>query len=141
MNTYQPDSKDMKRILEQSKTIAVVGLSSNPERTSYQIAKVMQDVGYDIIPVNPSVDHVLGVDAVPSINDIEQEIEIINVFRRSEFLPEIVRRVAESKHDNVAIWAQLGVYSEEAATIAEKAGITLIMDRCIKVEHARLIGH
>ncbi|CAH0164840.1 hypothetical protein SRABI96_01046 [Peribacillus sp. Bi96] len=124
----------MGQMLKKSKRIAVVGLSNNPERTSYMVSKAMQDSGYEIIPVNPAVSEVLGVKAVKALKDIEGHIDIVNVFRRSEFLPEIAKEFAEIDAD--IFWAQLGVENEEAYNFLKEKGYTVIMDRCIKVEHA-----
>ncbi len=124
----------MGRMLKKSKRIAVVGLSDNPERTSYMVSKAMQDSGYEIIPVNPAVSEVLGVKAVKALKDIEGHVDIVNVFRRSEFLPEIAKEFAEIDAD--IFWAQLGVENEEAYNFLKEKGHTVIMNRCIKVEHA-----
>src|SRR3954470_23849264 len=90
-----PSREELGKILKKSKRIAVVGLSDNPERTSYMVSKAMQDSGYEIIPVNPAVAEVLGVKAVKALKDIEGHVDIVNVFRRSEFLPEIAKEFAE----------------------------------------------
>jgi uncharacterized protein len=124
----------MGKMLKKSKRIAVVGLSDNPERTSYMVSKAMQDSGYEIIPVNPAVAEVLGVKAVKALKDIEGHVDIVNVFRRSEFLPEIAKEFAEIDAD--IFWAQLGVENEEAYNFLKEKGHTVIMNRCIKVEHA-----
>ncbi len=124
----------MGKMLKKSKRIAVVGLSDNPERTSYMVSKAMQDSGYEIIPVNPAVSEVLGVKAVNALKDIEGHVDIVNVFRRSEFLPEIAKEFAEIDAD--IFWAQLGVENEEAYNFLKEKGHTVIMNRCIKVEHA-----
>jgi predicted CoA-binding protein len=124
----------MGKMLKKSKRIAVVGLSDNPERTSYMVSKAMQDSGYEIIPVNPAVSEVLGVKAVKALKDIEGHVDIVNVFRRSEFLPEIAKEFAEIDAD--IFWAQLGVENEEAYNFLKEKGHTVIMNRCIKVEHA-----
>lgn len=124
----------MGKMLKKSKRIAVVGLSDNPERTSYMVSKAMQDSGYEIIPVNPAVSEVLGVKAVKALKDIEGHVDIVNVFRRSEFLPEIAKEFAEIDAD--IFWAQLGVENEEAYNFLKEKGNTVIMNRCIKVEHA-----
>ena len=122
------------QILKKAKRIAVVGLSDNPARTSYMISKAMQDNGYEIIPVNPVVEEVLGEKAVASLRDIEGHVDIVNVFRRSEFLPEIAKEFDEIDAD--IFWAQLGVENQEAYDFLKNKGYTVIMDRCIKVEHA-----
>ncbi|WP_419883996.1 CoA-binding protein [Peribacillus sp. B-H-3] len=129
-----PSREEIGRILKKAKVIAVVGLSDNPERTSYMVSKAMQDSGYEIIPVNPSVEEVLGVKAVASLKDIKGHVDIVNVFRRSEYLPEIAREFDEVDAD--IFWAQLGLENEEAYNFLTEKGYTVIMDRCIKVEHA-----
>ncbi|MFJ7307841.1 CoA-binding protein [Peribacillus frigoritolerans] len=129
-----PSRVEMGKMLKKSKRIAVVGLSDNPERTSYMVSKAMQDSGYEIIPVNPAVSEVLGVKAVKALKDIEGHVDIVNVFRRSEFLPEIAKEFAEIDAD--IFWAQLGVENEEAYNFLKEKGHTVIMNRCIKVEHA-----
>lgn len=128
-----PDQKKIKHILDNSKRIAVVGLSDNPSRTSYQISSQMQQAGYDIIPVNPTVDEVLGVKAVKRLQDIDGPVDIVNVFRRSEFLPEVARDVLEI--DAGTFWAQLGVSHEEVPTVLAQKDINIVMDSCIKVEY------
>ncbi|SRR5690625_3452457 len=132
-----PKNEEIKSILESAKTIAVVGLSNNPERTSYQIAKAMQDSGYRIIPVNPTIDEVLGEKAYDSLAEIPEKIDIINVFRRPEFLPDIAKDAA--KTDCRVFWAQQGIVSEEAYHYLKERGFTVIMDLCIKVVHAVLV--
>ncbi|MFD1018322.1 CoA-binding protein [Thalassobacillus hwangdonensis] len=135
---YQnPDQDTIRRVLEESKTIAVVGLSDKAHRTSYQISKVMQEAGYRIIPVNPNVDEVLGEKSYPNLKAIDEPIDLINVFRRSEFLPEIAREAAETDAD--IFWAQQGVENEEAAKFLKERDFTVIMDMCIKVAHAVLL--
>jgi uncharacterized protein len=129
-----PSREEIGILLKKSKRIAVVGLSDNPDRTSYMVSKAMQDAGYEIIPVNPIADEILGEKAVSSLKDIEGHVDIVNIFRRSEFLPEIAREFAEIDAD--IFWAQLGVANEEAYHFLKEKGYTVIMDRCIKVEHA-----
>ncbi|NLI68023.1 MAG: CoA-binding protein [Bacilli bacterium] len=129
-----PSNEVIRNILDEAKTIAVVGLSDNPERTSYQVSEAMQKAGYKIIPVNPKVDEVLGEKAYARLSDIEEKIDIINVFRRSEFLPEIAKEAL--KTDCKVFWAQQGVVNEEAYHLLKENGFTVIMDLCIKVAHA-----
>ncbi|WP_197280146.1 CoA-binding protein [Bacillus sp. FJAT-27251] len=129
-----PSRSEIGEILKKSKRIAVVGLSDNPERTSYMVSKAMQDAGYEIIPVNPTADEILGVKAVSSLKEIEGHIDIVNVFRRSEHLPGVAKEFAEIDAD--VFWAQLGLENEEAYQFLKEKGYTVIMDRCIKVEHA-----
>lgn len=132
-----PSNPDIKKILENAKTIAIVGLSDNPERTSYQIAKAMLDSGYRIIPVNPTITEVLGEKAYSSLNDIPEDVDIINVFRRPEFLPEIA--IEASKTKCRVFWAQQGIYNEKAFNYLKDHGFTVIMDMCIKVAHSVLV--
>jgi len=132
-----PENTEIKQILEKAQTIAVVGLSGNSERTSYQISKEMQDAGYKIIHVNPTVDEVLGEKAYDSLLDVDEDIDIINVFRRPEFLPEIAKEAAQT---NCRIfWAQQGIVNEEAYKYLKERDFTVIMDLCIKVVHSVLV--
>ncbi|OUM89331.1 MAG: CoA-binding protein [Bacillus thermozeamaize] len=135
---FVPSDERMRQVLEDAKRIAVVGLSNKPERDSYQVAKYLQEQGYEIIPVNPTVDEVLGQKAVASLKEIEGEVDIVDVFRRSEEVPAVVDDAIAIGAK--AIWLQLGVIHEEAAQKAEAHGLDVIMDRCIKVEHARLFA-
>jgi uncharacterized protein len=129
-----PGREEIGKILKNSKRIAVVGLSDNPERTSYMVSQAMQAAGYDIIPVNPTVDEVLGVKAVKTLKEIDGHVDIVNVFRRSEYLMEVAEEFAEIDAD--VFWAQLGLENQEAYSFLKEKGYTVIMDRCIKVEHA-----
>lgn len=137
MTWENPSNDELRNILETSKTIAVVGLSDSPKRTSYQIAKAMQETGYRIIPVNPMVDEVLGEKAYPSLSDVKEKIDIINVFRRPEFLPDIAKEAAETSCK--VFWAQQGIVNEEAYQYLKDRGFTVIMDLCIKVVHSVLV--
>lgn len=129
-----PTRKETGDILKNSKTVAVVGLSNNPERTSYMVSKAMQDAGYDIIPVNPTIDEVLGKKAVASLKDIKGHVDIVNVFRRSEHLLDVAKEFLEIDAD--VYWSQLGLENEEAYDLLKKNNKTIVMNRCIKVEHA-----
>ena len=134
MNIGNPSREEIGKILKNSKRIAVVGLSANPERTSYMVSKAMQEAGYEIIPVNPTVAEVLGEKAVKSLKEIEGHVDIVDIFRRPEHLFELAKEFAEIDAD--VFWAQLGIVNEEAYQFLKERGITVIMDRCIKVEHA-----
>ncbi len=129
-----PSRDEIGLLLKKAKRIAVVGLSNNPDRTSYMVSKAMQDNGYEIIPVNPSVDSVLGVKAVATLKDIEGHVDIVNIFRRSEYVMDLAKEFLEIDAD--VFWTQLGVVDEEAFQMLKDKGYTVIMDRCIKVEHA-----
>jgi uncharacterized protein len=134
MTIQNPSREEIGNILKTNKRIAVVGLSNNPNRTSFMVSQAMMDAGYDIIPVNPTIDEALGVKAVGSLKEIEGHVDIVNVFRRSEFLPDIMKDAVDIGAD--VFWAQLGVMNEEAYEYGKKHDIKIIMDRCIKVEHA-----
>lgn len=134
MTIENPTRTEIGEVLKKSKTIAVVGLSDKPERTSYMVSKAMQDAGYRIIPVNPTVDEVLGEKAVSSLKDIKEHVDIVNVFRRSEFLMDVAKEFVEI--DAEVFWAQLGVQDEDTYKFLKEKDYTVIMDRCIKVEHA-----
>ncbi|TYS70409.1 CoA-binding protein [Sutcliffiella horikoshii] len=129
-----PSREEIGKILKNSKRIAVVGLSDNPARTSYMVSKAMQDAGYEIIPVNPTVDEVLGVKAVSTLKEVEGHIDIVNVFRRSEHLYGVAEEFLQVDAD--VYWAQLGLSDEKTYELLKEKGYTVIMDRCIKVEHA-----
>ncbi|MER0465998.1 CoA-binding protein [Bacillus cabrialesii subsp. cabrialesii] len=129
-----PSKAEIKEILDKSKRIAVVGLSDRPDRTSYMVSKAMQDAGYEIIPVNPTIDEALGVKAVSSLQEIDGPIDIVNVFRRSEQLPGVAEEFL--KTDAPVFWAQQGLANEEAYQMLKEKGRTVIMDLCIKVAHA-----
>ncbi|MEC1662366.1 CoA-binding protein [Bacillus halotolerans] len=129
-----PSKAEIKEILDGSKRIAVVGLSDRPDRTSYMVSKAMQDAGYEIIPVNPTIKEALGVKAVSSLKEIDGPIDIVNVFRRSEQLPDVAKEFLET--DAPVFWAQQGLVNEEAYQMLKEDGRTVIMDLCIKVAHA-----
>jgi uncharacterized protein len=129
-----PSIEEIGAILKKAKRIAVVGLSNNPDRTSYMVSEVMQRAGYEIIPVNPTIDEVLGVRAVPTLKDIEGHVDIVNVFRRSEQLFDVAKEFDEIDAD--VFWAQQGLVNEEAYQFLKDKGYTVIMDLCIKVAHA-----
>lgn len=137
MTWQNPSNETMKEILETAQTIAVVGLSDNPERTSYQISKAMQDSGYKIIPVNPTIKVVLGEKSYPSLTDVKDKVDIINVFRRPGFLPDVAREAAQT--DCKVFWAQQGIINEDAFNYLKERNFTVIMDMCIKVVHSVLV--
>ncbi|HFU4492991.1 TPA: CoA-binding protein [Streptococcus suis] len=127
--------------LKEAKTIAVVGLSNREETAAYRVSRIMQDAGYRIIPVNPrsAGETILGETVYASLKDIPLSIDIVNVFRRSEFLPDVAREFIET--DAKIFWAQLGLESEEAEEILRQAGRDqIVMNRCIKIEYQKMIG-
>jgi uncharacterized protein len=134
----QPET--IRTILEKTKTIAVVGLADNPNRPAFYVSRYMQQAGYRIVPINPTVTKALGEKAYPTLEDAcaaEGKIDLVDVFRASEYVPEIVKDVMRLKIPY--LWLQEGVCHEEAVQWAEKVGTLVVMDRCIYKEHARLI--
>ena len=129
----------MKRILEilhSARTIAVVGVSSKRFRPSHGVAEYLQRAGYRIIPVNPHETEVLGERSYPNLDAVEEAIDVVDIFRRSEFVPEVVE--AAIRKGAKLIWMQEGVYHEEAARRAREAGVAVVMDRCMLKDHRRL---
>lgn len=126
------------KLLQSSKTIAVVGISDNPMRPSYGVSEYMQSRGYRIIPVNPNETEVLGEKAYATLDDVPGPVDIVDVFRRSESVPEIVD--AAIRVGAKGIWLQEGVVHEEAAARARAAGLEVVMDRCILKEHRRMLA-
>jgi len=124
-------------VLRSARTIAVIGLSSKRYRPSHGVAEYMQSAGYRIIPVNPFETEVLGAQAYPELDRVPGTVDIVDIFRRSEFVPEIVE--AAIRIGARAIWMQEGVVHEDAAAKARAAGLEVVMDRCILKEHRRLL--
>jgi uncharacterized protein len=132
------DIPTLRRILATYKTIAVVGLSANWYRPSFFAAKYMQEHGYTIIPVNPAYQEVLGVKCYPNLTSIPGPVEIVDVFRKTEDVGPIADEAIAIGAK--VLWQQLGVLNMEAVAKAEAAGIECVIDRCVKIEHARLFG-
>ena len=132
-----PSDQQLKELLQKAHTIAVVGLSSSRFRASYGVSQYMQSAGYRIIPVNPNEQEVLGEKAYARLEDVPEKIDVVDVFRRSEFLSEIVD--AAIRVGARAIWMQEGVVNETAAQRARDAGLFVVMDACILREHRRLM--
>ena len=128
----------IRELLERSKTIAVVGLSDSPLRPSHGVSAYMQSRGYRIIPVNPSIQEALGEKAYTSLTEVPGKIDIVNIFRRPEFVPEVVDQAIALKIP--AVWMQEEVINEEAAEKARQAGMFVVMDRCILKEHKARFG-
>ena len=131
-----PKAEKIAELLRSAKTIAVVGLSNNPARTSYGVSAYMQSQGYRIIPVNPAISEALGEKAYPTLSEVPEKIDIVNVFRRPEHVPEVVDEAI--RLGVPAIWMQEGVVHEAAAEKARQAGIFVVMNRCILKEQGRL---
>jgi predicted CoA-binding protein len=132
------DISDLRRILKTCRTIAVVGLSANWFRPSYFAAKYLQEHGYRIVPVNPAYPEILGEKCYAALSEIPYKVDIVDCFRRSEEIGAIAD--AAIAIGAKVLWMQLGVVNEEAKRKAEAAGLEVVMDRCIKIEHARLFG-
>jgi predicted CoA-binding protein len=132
-----PDDRQLRDVLTRWRRIAVVGLSPKPERPSHGVAKYLQAHGYRIIPVNPGQSEILGERCYASLADVPEPVDIVDVFRRSEeVLPIAEQAIAIGAQ---CFWQQLGVVNEDAHRLVHAAGLVSVMDRCIKIEHARLI--
>ena len=134
----EPPDEDIRRLLDQTRRIAVVGLSPKPHRDSHRVALYLQDRGYVVVPVYPREETIVGAPVYRRVQDIAGSVDLVDVFRRSEELPRVVDDAIAAGAP--AIWFQLDCIHEEAATRAAGAGMTVVMDRCIMVEHARLLG-
>jgi uncharacterized protein len=137
LSRYQ-DPLTIQRLLNTASTIAVVGLSGNELRASYFVGYYLKRHGYRVIPVNPRETEILGETCYPSLLDVPVPVDVVNVFRAPDALPGIARDAVTIRAS--ALWCQFGVINAEAARIAEDGGVTVIMDRCLKVEHARYAG-
>ena len=135
---YSGDIPQLRRVLEQARTIAVVGLSQSWHRPSNFAAKYMQQHGYRVIPVNPMYDEVLGERCYPSLLEIDEPVDMVDCFRKAEDLPPVLEQAISIGAK--FLWLQLGVINLEVAEAASQAGLEVIMDRCVKIEHARLFG-
>jgi predicted CoA-binding protein len=122
----------------QPRTLAVVGLSDDPTRPSHSVSAYMQRHGYRILPINPGIAHVLGERCYPSLRALTERPDVVNVFRLPRYIPAIVDDMIDLGFDN--LWVQLGIVNEHAAIKAQTAGIRVVMDRCVLIEHARLFG-
>lgn len=132
------DSAHLRRILDQSRRVAVVGLSANEMRPSFFAAKYLQDHGYEIVPVNPNYRQILGQKCYASLEDIPGPVDIVDLFRRADQVTPFAEQAIRIKAK--VLWMQLGIVNEAAADRARAAGLEVIMDRCMKIEYARLFG-
>jgi uncharacterized protein len=132
-----PPSAEIKEILDTMKTIAVVGLSDNPDRESNQVAAYLKDNGYRIVPVNPAVSEVLGEKSYPDLTSIPFPVDIVDIFRKVDFIPGIVDEAI--RVGAKAVWMQLGLAHNASAAKARSSGMKVVQSKCIKVEHARMI--
>lgn len=136
-SVFSSDDQLQRQILQSARVIAVVGMSNKPVRASLQIGRFLKAVGYKIYPVNPNLSQIDGLTVYPTLADVPEPIDIVDVFRRSEFLSEVVDEAIAVKAKGV--WGQLGVYDEDAAIKGRAAGLLVIMDTCIKVSYNRLL--
>lgn len=134
---YQ-DALTIQRVLHNSRTVAIVGLSKNELRASYFVGYYLKRHGYRVIPVNPRETEILGEKSFKSLLDVRERIDIVNVFRTPDALPAIAEDAVKVRAGN--LWCQFTVINEEGARIAEAGGMSVVMDRCLKVEHARYVG-
>ena len=137
LSRYQ-DPLTIQRVLHNSKTVAVVGLSKNELRASYFVAFYLRRHGYRVMPVNPRESEIFGETSFKSLRDLPVPVDIVNVFRAPEALPGIAEEAVAVRAKN--LWCQFTVINEEGGRIAEAGGLTVVMDRCLKVEHARYVG-
>ncbi|MBK5256285.1 MAG: CoA-binding protein [Vicinamibacteria bacterium] len=133
-----PGDEQLKNLLQRVRRIAVVGLSPKPHRDSHRVSAYMQRAGYEIIPVYPREDRILGARVFRTVSEAEPPVDLINVFRRSEDLPEVVDDILRAAHPDAPVWFQLDCVHEGAIADLARAGRTVIYDRCLMVEHARL---
>jgi predicted CoA-binding protein len=131
------DPESIRRVLVGSKTIAVVGASQKPERDSYQIAKRLIDLGYDVMPVNPGQTEILGQKCYPDLKSIPRKVDIVDVFRASEHIPPIADEAIAVKAE--CLWLQSGIVNDQAAQKASEAGLYVVQDRCIATLHRILV--
>jgi hypothetical protein len=136
--TYSPQDPELRSLLGDAHTVAIVGLSSNPLRDSFEIAGYLQSKGYRIIPVNPNETEVLGEVSYPTLLDVPDRVDVVDVFRRAEQTPEIADQAV--RIGAKVLWLQEGIVNEDARRIAEDAGLTVIMGVCIRTEKRRLEG-
>lgn len=132
------DPATIRHLLQQSRTVAVVGLSGDPEKPSWQVARYLQEHGYRIIPVNPRLTEVLGEKAYPDLGSIPEPVDLVDLFRPAVDCPAIAEQAVAVRARG--LWLQSGIVSETAADIARRAGLAVVMDRCTFVEHRRLTG-
>ena len=132
------DPLTIQRVLNTARTIAVVGLSGNELRASYFVGYYLQRHGYRVVPVNPREHEVLGASSHASLSDVPEPVDVVTVFRAPDALPEIAREAVAIGAGT--LWCQFGVVNDEGNRIAEEGGLSLVVDRCIKIEHARYVG-
>jgi predicted CoA-binding protein len=133
---YQPGDTELRSILSHARTVAVVGLSSKSHRPSYEVAEYLQRQGYRIIPINPNETQVLGEAAYPSLEDVPERVDVVDVFRRAEHTPEVARQAV--RIGARVLWLQMDIVNDEARDIAEEGGLDVVMGVCMMTTHRRL---
>jgi uncharacterized protein len=133
-----PGDEEIALLLRNARTIAIVGLSDRPTRDSHSVAMYLMENGYRIIPVNPSCPEILGEKSYPDLLSIKDKVDIVDIFRKTEFIPEIIDEAIQIKAG--AVWMQLGLSHDQAAQKARDAGLMVIQLKCIKIDHAMLLG-
>jgi predicted CoA-binding protein len=128
------DKQDLKKIFKETKTMAIVGLSPKPEKISNRVGKFLKEKGYKIIPIYPKEERILGEKVYRSISEVNENIDMVNVFRKSEFIPEIVEEIL-NREDIKTIWLQLGIINNEAMKKAKEKGLNVVQDKCAMVEY------
>jgi hypothetical protein len=134
---HNPPSEKIKAILEKYKTVAIVGLSPKPERDSHKVGKYLKDHGYRIVPVNPGQKEILGEKCYPNLKAVPFPIDIVDIFRRPEAIPPVVDDAIEVGAE--VVWMQLGIVHNQAADMARRAGLEVVMNKCIKIEHMNML--
>ena len=140
--THNSNNEEIKKIFEETKTIAVIGLSPKPEKDSNKVGVYLQNAGFKVIPVYPKGDEILGEKVYKKLSDIPNSIKIdmVNMFRKPEFASELIKDI-EARDDIKSFWLQLGIVNNEAATKAEELGIKVIQNKCTKIEHKILVDN
>ncbi|MCV6608650.1 MAG: CoA-binding protein, partial [Campylobacterales bacterium] len=131
--------KEIEEIFNNTKTIAIIGLSPNEEKPSNKVAKYLQSVGFKIIPVYPKEEIILGEKVYRDLDDIEEKIDLVDVFRKADYIPTVVEKIL--KRDDVkTLWTQLGIVNNKAAETAKKAGLNVVQNHCTLIEHQRIVN-
>lgn len=140
MGHANPTPDEIRALFARARRVAIVGLSPRPQRDSHHVARYLLAHGYEVIPVYPREDRILGQKVYRRVQDIPGRVDLVNVFRRSEELPEVVDDLLAAPEPPAAVWFQYDCVHEEAARRAREAGLIVVMDRCISVDHAQLVG-
>lgn len=135
---FSPATEEVKKILHDAKTVAVVGISSREDAPSHDVAKYLMEKGFKVICVNPKYNEVLGVKCYPDLRSIPEPVDVVDIFRRLDAIPGVVDEAIQIRAG--AVWMQQGLEHEESAQKARRAGLGVVMNKCVKIEHSRLYG-